>query len=85
MAKTDLKDVINLLGDLSEDYSIPKNVRNALDKLKKDLQDPSKELRVKIDAALQEIENLALDPNLASYARTQIWNLSSLLEAQVSA
>jgi uncharacterized protein (UPF0147 family) len=79
-----LRDVLELLNDLCEDYSIPKNVRAALSKLKNDLKDPSKELRVKIDAALQDIENLSLDPNLAAYARTQIWNLSSLLEAQVS-
>ena len=46
----------------------------------RELLDAGDVVEVKIDAAIQKVESLSLDPNLASYARTQTWNLTSLLE-----
>ena len=77
-----LQATLELLDMLIEDHSIPKNVRLSLSKIKDMLKNASKdELPVKIDAAMQIIEAISSDPNLPSFTRTQIWNLTSLLES----
>ncbi|MBS3064996.1 MAG: UPF0147 family protein [DPANN group archaeon] len=75
----DLSDVNELLENLSSDNSISKSVRTILTEIKDDFRDEDN-ISIKIDSALQKVEDLSLDPNLNSYTRTQIWNLSSLLE-----
>ncbi len=76
----DIKEVVELIEEMSEDTSIPRNVRAVIDRVKSLLNDDSKEIQVKVDTAMQEIEEVSLDPNMSSHARTQIWNLTSLLE-----
>jgi len=75
----DLTEVNELLDALKADSSISKNVREILENIRDDLQ--AGEVAMKIDAALQKVEDLSLDPNLGPYARTQIWSLTSLLES----
>ena len=74
-----VSEVVEFLDMLHKDPSISRSVKNALEHVKL-LLETDDEIGVKIDAAVQKVENLSLDPNLASYARTQIWNLTSLLE-----
>ena len=76
----DLNEVNELLEALAKDIAISKNIRDILEYIWEDLRD-EKNISVKIDAALQKIEDLSLDPNLSPYVRTQIWNLTSLLES----
>lgn len=73
-----MEQISELLGQMCEDKSIPRNVREVLIEVKKDLES-DKELGVKIDSAIQRVEGLSLDPNLSAHARAQIWNLTSLL------
>ena len=79
----DLNEVNELLGLLTKDSAISKNIRDILVDINEELKD-DKNIMVKIDAALQKIEDLSLDPNLSPYVRTQIWNLTSLLESAQS-
>ena len=82
---TDLTEINELLQNLASDAALSKNIRDIIDNINEDLKD-TKNISVKIDAALQKVEDLSLDPNLSPYVRTQIWNLTSLLEfAQNSA
>lgn len=76
-----LSDVLELLEIIVDDPSISKNIRSVLREIKAELENCEGDPAIKIDAALQRIEDLGLDPNLPIYARTQIWNLTSLLEA----
>lgn len=75
-----VEEVIELINNLEEDKSVPKNVRGVLEEIKKLLMDNSRELALRIDSAMQMIEDVSLDPNLSPFTRTQIWNLTSLLE-----
>lgn len=75
-----LEEVQELINTLCSDTSIPKNVRAILDGIKKSLSDDGKPLGVKINESLQALETVSLDPNLSSYARSQILSLASLLE-----
>lgn len=76
----DLNEINELLKALAKDTAISKNIRDILEYICEELKDGNN-LSVKIDAALQKIEDLSLDPNLSPYVRTQIWNLTSLLES----
>lgn len=77
---TDLTEINELLQTLVTDAALSKNIRDIIDNINEDLKD-TKNISVKIDAALQKVEDLSLDPNLSPYVRTQIWNLTSLLES----
>ncbi|MEK6923392.1 MAG: UPF0147 family protein [Nanoarchaeota archaeon] len=76
----DLSEVNELLDNLSSDNSLSKSARLILTEIKEGFQDDDN-ISIKIDSALQKVEDLSLDPNINSYTRTQIWNLSSLLES----
>jgi uncharacterized protein (UPF0147 family) len=75
-----IRDITDLLATLSKESSISKNLRSSFDAIRADLSSNDGDIAIKIDSALQKVENLLLDPNLSSYTRMQIWNLTSLLE-----
>lgn len=77
---TNTTEIIELMNELCDNTSIPKNVKFSLECIKNIFNDDSIEIAVKVDSAMQNIEDLSLDPNLSQFARTQIWNLTSLLE-----
>ena len=73
------EDILAVLTELQEDPTIPRNVKakveNTIQALKED-EDAS----IIISKALNEIEEIADDPNMQSFTRTQIWNVISMLE-----
>jgi len=75
----DLREVNEILDMMAKDGAVSKNIRDILSAILEELKDDCN-IPIKIDAALQKIEDLSLDPNLSPYVRTQIWNLTSLLE-----
>lgn len=78
-AENRIQEIIDVLEELIEDGSVPKNVKtklqNTIEILKEDAE-PS----IRINKALNELDEVADDTNLQSYTRTQIWNIVSLLE-----
>ncbi|MBW3003380.1 UPF0147 family protein [Candidatus Woesearchaeota archaeon] len=76
---TELNDVFEVLAELLDDSTVPKNVKNKvqdiIDALKEDT-----ELSIRINKALHILDEISDDTNLQSYTRTQIWNVVSLLE-----
>ncbi len=79
MITKDIKDVIDLLSELSEDTSIPKNVREKTDKIRIVLEEDV-DVSIKVNKALNELDEIGNDNNIEPYTRTQIWNIVSLLE-----
>ncbi len=78
--ENELNDVMEAISTLSEDSSIPRNVKSKLEKVSEILTGEG-ELSIKINKSLEEIDELAEDTNLQPYFRTQIWNLVSLMES----
>ena len=76
---TDVKDISEMLDNLVNDTTIPKNIRKALSDAKIRL-DSNEERGVKISAAIYLIESISDDINMPSHARTQIWAIMSQLE-----
>ncbi len=71
-----------LLQQIEEDHSVPKNIRirvkNAIDVLG---AENGKDLAVKADQAIEELDSISDDTNLPPYTRTQIWQILTLLES----
>ena len=75
-----VKDIIEVLEELTEDETIPKNVKLRLNNAVKELQS-SAERNVAIHKALSELDELSDNTTMASYTRSQILNIVSLLES----
>ncbi|MDP6648030.1 MAG: UPF0147 family protein [Candidatus Woesearchaeota archaeon] len=71
--------VVNNLSELQEDATVPRNVRIQIQNTIKNLK-ANTELPIKVNKALNELDEISNDVNLQSYARTQIWNVMSVLE-----
>ncbi len=79
MASQKITDMINLLEELQEDSTVPRNVKDSLQFCSAALQEEG-EVSLKVDKVRHALEAISDDSNLQSYTRTQIWNISSLLE-----
>lgn len=75
-----IEDILAALRELLEDVTVPRNVKNKLQRGVIALQDNSADISMRIDKALQELDEIADDANLQTYTRTQIWNIVSMLE-----
>jgi uncharacterized protein len=67
------------LQELLSDATVPRNIKEKLQHAFSALSDAAKS-SVNVDKAMQLLEEVADDPNLQSYIRTQIWGVASLLE-----
>lgn len=75
-------EILESLSQIEQDSTVPKNVRfkikAAIDALQ---QEKEIALDLRINKALQELDDLSDNPNIPVYTRTQIWNVVSLLES----
>jgi uncharacterized protein len=81
MEKESVQDIISLLSQIEEDFTVPKNVRVKVKNAYTFLSEDCKSLGVRVDKSLEELDDISDDPNVPSYVRTQIWNVVSLLES----
>ncbi|MEM2948667.1 MAG: UPF0147 family protein [Candidatus Anstonellales archaeon] len=75
----EVAEIIEIINSLLEDFSVPRNVRRALEEAKVRLEG-TEELKVRISAAIYIIQEVSEDVNLPAHARTQIWAILSALE-----
>ena len=78
--ETSVKDIVASISELREDNTVPKNVKEKVQAVIQTLNDEKEELSMRIDKALQILDDVAEDSNLQSYTRTQVWNIVSMLE-----
>lgn len=71
--------VVGNLSELQEDATVPRNVRNHIQTIINNLKN-GVELSIKVNKALNDLDEISADVNLQSYTRTQIWNIMSVLE-----
>ena len=72
--------IIGQLQELKEDHTVPKNIKTKLqamiDALKGD-----EELSLRVNKALNILDDISDDNNIQPYTRTQIWNIATRLES----
>lgn len=80
MNGSQISSVIELLQELQDDSTVPRNVKLRLENTMRALMAECA-VSLKVSKALTELDEAADDSNLESYTRTQIWNIVSLLES----
>ena len=68
------------LNMLSEDNSIPRNIRRGAESVKQILLKDSDPIDLRVASAVSTLDELANDPNIPLHGRTLIWNIMSRLE-----
>ncbi|MBI3051285.1 UPF0147 family protein [Candidatus Woesearchaeota archaeon] len=76
---SDVNEIITALSELEQDNTVPRNIKDRVQRTITALNGNG-EMSMKIDKALQELDEVADDINLQAYTRTQIWNIVSMLE-----
>jgi len=75
-----LNELIEMITELSEDSSVPRNVKDKLKSINIILTDESREKNISLNEAKDILAELSEDQNLQTFSRTQLWNISSMLE-----
>jgi len=78
--ETKLKQVVEVLDQLAEDTSVPRNIRKGAADAKDLLLKKEDALDVRVASAIFILDELANDPNIPLHGRTLIWNIISQLE-----
>lgn len=74
-----IQGVVEALDELLEESSLPRNIKEKILGIKEELQSEG-DLSIKVNRVFSELDEISDSTNLPSYIRTQIWNISSLLE-----
>ncbi len=79
MVEEQVKDIIEQLSDLLEDNTVPRNVKSKIQSIINYLNENA-DLSLKVNKALNILDEISDDNNIQTYTRTQIWNIVSVLE-----
>lgn len=77
---TEINDVVELLTELLNDNTVPRNVKGKIEQIISFLNE-EKELSLRVNKALNILDEISDDNNMQAYTRTQIWNIASMLES----
>ena len=77
----ELKQACELLDQINDDTSIPRNIRRNASECKELLLNSDDEIDVRIASSIFKLEVMADDPNIPLHGRTMIWNIISRLES----
>jgi len=72
---------MEVLGQISEDTTTPRNIRRAAKESIDMLQTEGVTDAVKASNAISILDDILQDPNMPPYTRVKLWNVISLLEA----
>ena len=75
-----MKEAIEILLQISEDQSVPRNIRRSATKSIEMLNDKSMELADRAVNAIEELEDSTGDANTPFHTRTMIWQAITKLE-----
>ncbi|HLP79015.1 MAG TPA: UPF0147 family protein [Acidobacteriota bacterium] len=76
----EFSDIIEAMKEMASDSTVPQSVRVKLNKIVQSFNDKTQDKAILANKVLDELEAISNDTNIPSYTRTQIWNLSSMLE-----
>jgi uncharacterized protein (UPF0147 family) len=75
-----IEQIVDGLNMISEDNSIPRNIRRGADEVKQILHKSGDPIDLRVASATSILDDLANDPNIPLHGRTLIWNIMSRLE-----
>ncbi len=74
-----INEILTAVNALKEDESVPKNIKAKLDVILTNLNEEC-EVSLKVSKCLHILDEVSEDLNIQPFIRTQIWNISSMLE-----
>ena len=74
-----IRQIIEVMDQLSEDTSVPRNIRRGAKESKEILLNTKEPLDVRTASASLILDELANDPNIPLHGRTLIWNIINML------
>lgn len=77
----DLDQVIEKMGEASQDYSMPARVRRTLDEVAAELMGDDQDTAVKVTTAIYNLDDIVEDVNISMHAKTVLWDIISDLES----
>ncbi len=81
MSNQNIDEVCEILEYITNENSVPRNIREAANESNKLLKDDEKDQSVWISTVLGKLDEISNDPNIPVHARTLIWEVLSKLEA----
>ncbi|WP_407380767.1 UPF0147 family protein [Methanobrevibacter sp.] len=81
MTNQNIEEVCEILEYITNENSVPRNIREAANESNKLLKDDEKDQSVRISTVLGKLDEISNDPNIPVHARTLIWEVLSKLEA----
>jgi hypothetical protein len=75
-----LEQVVEIMTRVSDDTSVPRNIRRAASEAKGFLLKKDEDPTLRAASARMALEDISNDPNMPVHARTQIWGALSILE-----
>jgi uncharacterized protein (UPF0147 family) len=79
---TETQDVIDVIKDILDDPSLQKNIKQKLERVMHELSTSDKKnIRLKVDKCINDLEEVTNDANIQSFVRTQVWGVVSMLES----
>ncbi len=76
----DIKTIIDLLNEINNDRTVPRNIRELISKAIKNLSDERHDVVFRINNVMSMLDEISNDQNIPTYTRTHIWNIVSMLE-----
>lgn len=76
-----LERIAQSLTALSEDASVPRNIRRGAQSARDELMKTAVAIDVRVASAVYVLDDLANDSNLPTHGRTAIWSIISNLES----
>jgi len=75
-------DVVEIVNEIVEDPTLPKNIKAKLEEIVAELKETNpKDIRLRADKCIHELDSISSDVNLQPFVRTQLWSIVSMLEA----
>lgn len=81
MKEDNMEKIGLMLDELSQDISVPRNIRRKAKEAKEILLKGEESMNVRVASAISMLEELTNDPNTPIHGRTAIWNILSALES----
>ena len=78
--EANVEKLVEMMKEIIEDRTVPKNIKKAVEEAIKELTNRDNELMVRINGCVSILDEIATDPNIPLYTRTQLWTIVSLVE-----
>ncbi len=81
MTNQNIEEVCEILEFITNENSVPRNIREAATESSELLKNEDEDQSVRISTVLGKLDEISNDPNIPVHARTLIWEVLSKLEA----